>query len=195
MRHVLFIITLIILIGGCKTTDDSSAQLSQTQSLAPNVKKAPTFRGCPPSATCGERVDPSFCQLEVYDARTLPESERIYSWRQNRCEGLLAITRTACFVGKDPQKLDSIRCVPDSSDGQCPHAADPCTKEFLPSSCSALKYGSQALSKEQQLSATGNNECEARNALLNHACRRNLNPKLLGHITCEETSQTRPDGY
>jgi hypothetical protein len=180
-----FNLATLLAIGGCKTSERSSEANLKSTAL-PVARAQPIYRACPPEKECGERVDPSFCQLESYDGQKLEESERLYSWRHNSCEGELAILRTACFMGRDPEKLGRINCVPDSSQDSCPFKPTTCSKEFRQATCVSQQYNGQDLNSSQQLSADGTNECEAMNRLKLAACKRNLNPEYLAGITCRD---------
>lgn len=182
---------LLASLAACRTTDEENRNKSETVSVAEEASPVatpvvtPTAPECPPEdVVCGQEEAAAYCTATVYDGRALSDSLVVRAWGANSCEGLVALTKAACAKGYLPSRLGQTQCAPDASGGNCPAATVVCGDEVEPTFCTANRYNEQKLSEAQQLQAWGSNACRAREALAALACRRNLDPRVIGEINC-----------
>jgi hypothetical protein len=152
---------------------------------APAMAKVAPLADCPPpQVVCPATSSPVYCTATTYNDRRFPATVAPVAWGSNECRGRLALAEDVCAHDLKPSRLSGISCVPDASGGQCPGKPAVCTMEVAPSVCTASQYGDQPLTGDLVLKGWGSNPCRARADLEGSACRRNLNPKLLGKIDC-----------
>ncbi len=108
------------------------------------------------------------------------------AWGENDCLGLENLNQVVCRLQLKPSDLDGVQCIPDGSNGACHLEKPKCPKDDKVYVCATDTYNQQKLQKSQILKAWGYGACEARWELGVRACQANLNPKLVGKVSCEQ---------
>lgn len=141
---------------------------------------------CPvKDVVCAQLIAPVMCTATTHDGRPLDPKTAPVVWGANACMGRMKLAKEACMQNLSPPKLGQIRCVPDPSNGRCPPVAIPCASGGQPVACVARAYGDQKLSPQQQLTASGLDQCQASTNLMLLACRQSLDPAMLRDISCK----------
>lgn len=184
---------LLIFLQGCQSSSKSSTNLKEAiykQEI--DSSKLQFTELCPsPSRACEDKYDPAQCYIKKYNGRDFFPWNKPIAWGDNPCLTLEKLNVLICQLGLNPTLAHGIECVPDASRAVC--ATD--TKKCEPSHfglntqnrsffCVANTYQGQKLSEEQKIVGWGIGKCEAERQLKSLACRMNLNPILLGEISC-----------
>jgi len=194
---LIFIVSIAFCLDACTTSEhgravSTSSSTDETAPLPglPEVQRGPGPNECPPAdAPCPEIYAPSYCRARAYQDEPLMEDQTIRAWGENSCVAKLALAGEACRSGKSPAAMSGVECIPDVSRGKCPFQRKICTMDVSPKVCTAMRYAGQVIEPGEggatQLVATGSNECDAKNNLMQLACIKNLDPDKVGGITCK----------
>jgi|GEM_PF-3581148 len=178
-----------LVVGSCTAAHDENASGPELASTPAVEAGGPGPKECPPpESPCPEIYAPSLCVAKAYRDEPLPPDEAVRAWGDNSCTAKFALMSEACKRGMSPAGISGIECVPDVSRGKCPFARTICTMDVSPKICTATKYADQQIPGGEKgadsLSATGSNECDARNNLMQTACIKNLDPEKIGGVKC-----------
>lgn len=176
----------LVAFAACRTTNDSNTREAPKRPIRiPEAPPPDEPEECPVEAViCSQEYNPVMCSASAYSGKAVDGDAKIVAWGSNVCKGQVALQREACRLELRPSKLDSVQCVPDASDGNCPPESVACPEGDAPSVCSANAYGDQDLPAQNALKAWGSNACVATANLAQVACRQNLNPKALKKVVC-----------
>lgn len=129
---------------------------------------------------------PAKCNLTKYLGSSLPEKNTLTTWGKNVCEAKMFLAKEACDLGYNVEKMDSVNCLPDSTEQTCPPKKVLCKDEQEPTVCTAKSYKNRKLHFSQHPKAWGVNECWARYRLKEVACKLNLLPDEIADVSCEQ---------
>lgn len=172
--------------GGDVENTDRSASLSELPMSHPfGTASCPSV-----SRACTEQYDPVQCFSKKYKGRNFLPGRVPVAWGENSCIGFQNLNQLICQRKLVPTDLSGIECVPDSSNGACHRVRPNCPKDENIYVCFAETYNHQNLKNNQILRSWGYGECEAKEELSIHVCQVNLNPKLMGKISCRQDQVT-----
>jgi len=143
--------------------------------------------------SCPQEPKQTFCELREFSGVVLTPGHNSFAYAGSVCEAKKAVLAEACKRGWDIKTMDAIKCAPDASDRKCPVVPGICITLFDPTRCMSTSHNENLTAVDTPLVAWGANSCVARYELSKVACSRNLNPELLGNVTCEKQSRYSGD--
>ncbi|MEZ4743600.1 MAG: hypothetical protein R3B45_14340 [Bdellovibrionota bacterium] len=192
MRKFLFVVTGFMLVLGCNTHQSVSTENMTDVYL--QATESPT--GCLGEfPSCDDVNAPQYCHVTVNEEFSGKiKKHEFYSWERNRCLAMKEINMQLCkkaIVGKQPSWVE---CKPAATNGQCPvRLGNDCSPTVKPVTCFAGYYGAHTMPFNQTIEARASNKCLALGKLWSMACRKNLDPSQLTHISCEDNQMRRSE--
>lgn len=184
-------ITYFIALVGCNSTSRAKLASVDTNvsSQAQPTKMFHLSTICDlPKSPCTNILAPVKCEYR-FTSQTDQSESTLFIWAPSQCEAKQKISNQFCQQNKPEIPYISIRCVPDSTLGNCPTLPITCNDAAKKTRCIAKSYYNHQIHPSLYLKADGTSECDAKNQLSEVACKKNLNPKYMSEVVCTQIKE------